>query len=140
MTADAHEPFSLELDVLPEHIDQLQHVNNVVYLNWVQDVAISHWSKIAPPEMQQSMFWVVARHELDYLRPLVIGDTAVVSTWIGEERDGLFARHTRVARQSDDATALTALTWWCPMSMTTGRRLREVPQEVHALFSTITAG
>lgn len=130
--------YSLELDVLSEHIDQLNHVNNVVYLNWVQDVAIRHWTLIAPESMQRSMFWVVARHELDYLRPLFLGDVAVVSTWIGAEDQGLFARHTRVARKSDDATALEALTWWCPMSMTDGRRIRDIPEEVRTLFSTVS--
>lgn len=132
--------YRLEIEVLPEHIDQLDHVNNVVYLNWVQDAAIRHWLQLAPESMQRAMFWVVRRHELEYLRPLVLGDTAIVSTWIGAEVAGLFERHTHVARQQDGVSVLEAVTRWCPMEMASGRRMREVPDDVRALFSTVSAG
>lgn len=117
----------------PEHIDILNHVNNVVYLGWVQDVAISHWQAMAPQHMQESMFWVVRRHEIEYLRPALLGETLTVNTWVGREVDGLFERFTHISRAGDGAALVEVLTLWCPMAMATGRRIREVPADVREL-------
>lgn len=128
---------SVIIEVQPEHIDILDHVNNVVYLGWVQEVAISHWTVLAPLEMQQAMFWVVRRHEIEYLRPAFLGETLVVTTWIGREVDGYFERFTHIARQSDGAAIVEVLSLWCPMDMGTGRRIREIPQDVLDLCSVV---
>lgn len=128
---------SLTIEVQPEHIDILNHVNNVVYLGWVQDAAISHWTVLAPLEMQQAMFWVVRRHEIEYLRPSFLGEQLVVTTWIGREVDGLFERFTHISRQSDGAAVVEVLSMWCPMDMGTGRRIREIPADVIELCSII---
>lgn len=132
--AGAH---SLIITVEPEHIDILNHVNNVVYLGWVQDAAISHWGVIAPVEMQQAMFWVVRRHEIEYLRPAFLGENLVVTTWIGREVDGLFERFTHISRESDNAAVVEVLSMWCPMDMGTGRRIRDIPDDVRALCSVV---
>ena len=70
----AVEKYELPIEILPEHIDQLGHVNNVVYLRWVQDAAIAHWSAAAPENEQEKLLWVVTRHEIDYKRPALPGD------------------------------------------------------------------
>ena len=127
--------YSLQITVQPEHIDILNHVNNVVYLNWVQDAAVGHWEALAPRDMQESMFWVVRRHEIDYLRSAKLGDVITVSTWVGREIDGYFERFTHIARESDATTLVEALTLWCPMHMSTGRRMREIPDDVRELAS-----
>lgn len=134
MPAGAHE---ITIEVLPEHIDILNHVNNVVYLGWVQEAAISHWSVIAPPEMQQAMFWVVRRHEIEYLRPAFLGETLVATTWIGREIDGLFERFTHITRAGDGAPVVEVLSMWCPMDMGTGRRLRDIPEAVREICSVV---
>lgn len=130
--------FTVAFDVEPEHLDQLDHVNNVVYLSWVQDVAIAHWSELASDDLQSTMFWVVVRHEIDYLRSLVLGDGVEVTTWVGGEVNGFFERFTQVRRQRDRRVAVEAVTLWCPMSMSDGRRLHDVPAEVHDLFARVS--
>ena len=132
--AGAH---SVRIEVQPEHIDILNHVNNVVYLGWVQDVAISHWTVLAPREMQEAMFWVVRRHEIEYLRPVFLGEALVATTWIGREVDGFFERFTHFSRESDGAAVVEVLSMWCPMDMGTGRRIREIPEDVRALCSVV---
>lgn len=134
MPAGAH---TLTIEVQPEHIDILNHVNNVVYLSWVQEAAISHWSVLAPAEMQRAMFWVVRRHEIEYLRPAFLGEQLIATTWIGREVDGLFERFTHISRAGDGAAVVEVLSMWCPMDMTTGRRIREIPEDVRALCSVV---
>jgi hypothetical protein len=58
--------FEMTVPVLSGDIDEQNHVNNTVYLRWVQDVATAHWRAIASPEAQQMIGWVVLRHEIDY--------------------------------------------------------------------------
>ena len=125
---------AIEIAVTPEHLDILEHVNNVVYLGWVQDVAIAHWDVLAPAEVRAAMYWVVTRHEIDYLRSAVLGDTVVVTTWLGAEVDGLFERFTRMTRTADGKELVHVRTLWCPMDMRTGRRIRHVPEHVRALL------
>ena len=132
--AGAH---TLTIKVQPEHIDVLNHVNNVVYLGWVQDAAVSHWLLLAPTEMQEAMFWVVRRHEIEYLRPAFVDEELVVTTWIGREVDGLFERFTHISRASDGAAVVEVLTMWCPMDMSTGRRMREIPDTVREISSVV---
>ena len=54
----------------PEHIDELGHVNNAVWVQWIQSVAVAHWEAIAQQAHKNAYHWVVVRHEIDYLRPL----------------------------------------------------------------------
>src|SRR5439155_1120943 len=69
--------------VEPGDIDDLGHVNNVVYLRWVQDVAAAHWEATIAPEERVDVAWVVLRHEIDYQHPAVLGDQVVARTWVG---------------------------------------------------------
>ena len=62
--------FEMTLTALPEHIDELGHVNNAVWVQWVQLVAVAHWESVADAGHKGAYFWVVVRHEIDYLRPM----------------------------------------------------------------------
>jgi acyl-CoA thioester hydrolase len=57
--------FEMIISVLPGDIDEQNHVNNTVYLRWVQDVATAHWRSVASPKAQENIGWVVLRHEID---------------------------------------------------------------------------
>src|SRR5918996_795276 len=93
--------FEMIVPVLPGDIDEQNHVNNVVYLRWVQDVATAHWRALASPESQAEVAWVALRHEIDYLRPAVLDDEVVVRTWVGAAEGLSFERHTEIARAAD---------------------------------------
>ena len=81
-------PFRLTISVAAGDIDEQRHVNNTVYLRWVQEAALAHWQVIASPESQQSIDWVVLRPEIDYKAPAVAGETLDVSTWVGKATRG----------------------------------------------------
>jgi acyl-CoA thioester hydrolase len=126
--------FELSLAIRPEDIDELNHVNNVVYVRWVQDVATAHWRVLATPAEQQEVAWVAVRHEIDYLRPAVPGDAIIALTWVGAA-DGLrFERHTELLRARDRKILARARTVWCPIDARTGRP-KEVSPDLRARFS-----
>jgi acyl-CoA thioester hydrolase len=129
------EVFEQVVRVVPADIDALGHVNNVVYLRWVQDVAAAHWRALAPAEEQAVMVWVVSRHEIDYKHAAGPGDEVAVRTWVGEAEGLRFERHTEVLRRSDGKLLARARTVWCPIDAKSGRP-RRVSAEVRSLFST----
>ena len=121
--------------VQPADIDQQAHVNNTVYLRWVQQVATAHWESLAPTAAQETIGWVVLRHEIDYKTPAAAGDEIVLRTWVGEATRVTFARFTEMLRARDQELLAQARTLWVPVNTASGRPTR-VPPEVRALFST----
>jgi acyl-CoA thioester hydrolase len=124
--------------VEPSDIDELGHVNNGVYVRWVQEAAISHWGTDADPADQAALFWVVTRHEIDYLRAAMPGDGIVIETWVGKALGRDFERLTEILRAKDRKTLCRARTLWCPMDRTTGRPTK-VSDSVRARFSVADA-
>ncbi len=134
--APLRQPFEIEIAITPADIDQLDHVNNVVYLRWVQEAAIAHWSAAATEEEQRSLLWVVARHEIDYRRPAFRQDGSVIArTWIGEARNQAFERHTEILRASDRKVLAKARTFWRPIDPATMRPV-DPGADLYARFST----
>ena len=131
--------------VLAADIDEQSHVNNTVYLRWVQDVATAHWCAIVSqfrtnhqsPLTDQllALRWVVLRHEIDYKAPANLGDQIVLRTWVGKATRLTFERFTEIRRQTGDRLLSQARTLWCPINNQTGRPSR-VSAEVRKHFST----
>ena len=94
--------FEMIVSVLPEDIDQQNHVNNTVYLRWVQEVATAHWRAVATADARENIGWVVLRHEIDYKTPACVGDEIVLRTWIGKSMRLTFERFTEIRRSGDD--------------------------------------
>lgn len=127
--------FEMIVQVLPGDIDEQDHVNNTVYLRWVQDVATAHWRAVASPEAQEAIGWVVLRHEIDYKAPAAVGDEVVLRTWVGKASRLTFERFTEIRRSRDGRLLSDARTLWCPIDAQTGRPVR-VSADVRAQFST----
>jgi acyl-CoA thioester hydrolase len=121
--------------VPPGDIDEQNHVNNTVYLRWVQDVATAHWRALASPEAQEAIGWVVLRHEIDYKAPATLGEEIVLRTWVGGATRLTFERFTEIRRNRDGQLLSMARTLWCPINAQTNRPTR-VSAEVRARFST----
>jgi acyl-CoA thioester hydrolase len=127
-------PFEMTVSVTPEDIDEQNHVNNTVYLRWVQEVATAHWRAIANPEAQENIGWVVLRHEIDYKASACSGDQVVLRTWVGKATRLTFERFTEMLRSPDRQLLSNARTLWCPVNVQTGRPVR-VPPDVREQFS-----
>ncbi len=120
--------------VQPGDIDGLNHVNNTVYLRWVQEVATAHWESLASPEAQAAMGWVVVRHEIDYKTAANLGDEILLRTWVGEASRLKFERFTEIRRKTDNQLLSQARTLWVPIDWKTGKPTR-VPADVRSRFS-----
>ncbi|WP_265569812.1 acyl-CoA thioesterase [Sphingomicrobium nitratireducens] len=129
--------FELPITAEARHIDELGHVNNAVWVQWIQDVAVAHWSSVAEPSHQDDYVWVVVRHEIDYLRAVHEGETVTARTWVGEApRGARFARHMEFLGE-DGKPRVRALTQWAIIDRKSGRPIR-VPEEVVRPFLSRT--
>ena len=126
--------FEITASVKPEDIDGQNHVNNTVYLRWVQEAATAHWQAIASSEAQKEIGWVVLRHEIDYKASACLGDDVVLRTWVGKATRLTFERFTEILRKRDGQLLSKARTFWCPINAQTGRPVR-VPTQVREQFS-----
>ena len=125
----------MTVSVQSDDIDELNHVNNTVYLRWVQDVATAHWKSLASAEAQAAIGWVVLRHEIDYKAPTNLDDEILLRTWVGEASRLKFERFTEVRRKTDNQLLAQARTLWVPIDWNTGKPTR-VSADVRARFST----
>jgi acyl-CoA thioester hydrolase len=132
--ADPTGPFELPIKVAAGDIDELGHVNNVTYLRWVQDAAVAHWTAAAPAAEQARLFWIVLRHEIDYLHPAHLEDRLAAFTWVGPSTRLRFDRHTEIRRVPDGRVLARARTVWCPIDAAT-RKPTPVSAELRARFS-----
>jgi acyl-CoA thioester hydrolase len=120
--------FSLQFTPSASDIDANGHVNNVVYVRWIQDMATSHWNDRQPPDEQARWAWIVLRHEIDYRRALMPGETATARTWVAETAEGpRFDRFVRIDGP-DGAMCAQARTEWCMIDAVTGRPKRVTPE------------
>ena len=76
--------FETNYSVVTSDIDELNHVNNVVYLQWIQNISNLHWTQLKQGADTSAYAWVVIRHEIDYLGQALLGDSIVAKTWVGK--------------------------------------------------------
>jgi len=112
----------------PHHIDELGHVNNSVWVQWIQDIATAHWESAALPEHQEQFFWVVVRHEIDYRGNIAVGESALGTTWIDGDPRG--AKSVRAVEFTDETgkRLVSARTTWAIMDRASGRLARVRPE------------
>ena len=118
-----------------EHIDELGHVNNTVWVRWIQDMATAHWDAVARPEDRANFFWVVTRHEIDYRGNVDEGQTVTGETWIEGEARGATSLRRVDFRNEDGKVIVSAATTWAMLDRASNRLVRVRP-EVLAPFAS----
>lgn len=114
--------FSQSFRVPKSDIDEHDHVNNVAYLRWIQEVAVAHWQAEATAEMQKKYTWFVLRHEIDYKRPAFENDEITSETWVGGADKIKCERFTEIRRGNE--ILVRAKSTWCLLDATTKRPTR----------------
>ncbi|MER3477632.1 MAG: acyl-CoA thioesterase, partial [Leptolyngbya sp. ERB_1_2] len=107
--------YTQEIEVKPHHCDLQNHLNNVVYVQWIQDIAIAAYrSKGYSREMDEKnhIIWFVRRHEIDYLAPAFVGETIRFTTWVERCTLSTFFRRTEFTRVADQQVLCRSLTEW----------------------------
>lgn len=122
--------FTRSFTALPQHIDELGHVNNAVWVSWVQDIATAHWDAVARPQDRAAFFWVVVRHEIDYRGNIAEGESVTGETWI----DGAAQGATSIRRVDFYGAAgkviISARTNWAMLDRETQRLVRVRPEVI----------
>ena len=109
-------------------------MNNAVWVQWIQHISTSHWAARASADEQAAYIWVIVRHEIDYHRPLLVGQSVTGRTWVADRAVGAkFDRHIRFIG-ADGSKHVSAITTWALLDRASGRPLR-VPQQLVDRFS-----
>ena len=124
---------TLTFTALPTHIDELGHVNNTVWVDWIQQIATSHWSTVASAEHQAQYIWVVTRHEIDYRGNIGPGESATAETFIPGPPKGAQFDRCVTFRNAAGKIIVAARSTWALLDKATGRLLR-VREEIAAPF------
>lgn len=125
--------FALTFTARPEHIDVMGHVNNAVWVQWMEAIATAHWEAAAAPEHVATYAWLVTRHEIDYRGNIRLGESVLAETFVPDPP--AIARFDRRVdfRNRAGKAIVSARTTWVMIDRATGRVVR-VPAEVAARF------
>lgn len=124
------EPFRKTFTATPQHIDVMGHVNNAVWVEWVQDMATAHWDAVAEPDHRRDFIWLVVRHEIDYRGNIGKGESVTGESWIpGDPRGATSARRVDF-RNAAGKLIVSALTTWAMLDRKTQRLVRVRPEVV----------
>jgi acyl-CoA thioester hydrolase len=105
------------ITVEPLDIDHMGHVNNAVYLRWVQDAVTRYWEAVAPAEAVARHLWVALKHEISYRRPAFLED-GLVAEVIAEGMQGARSQFTTFIRRGEELLADVRSSWCCLDSAT----------------------
>ena len=125
--------FTLTFTASPEHIDVMGHVNNAVWVQWMEEIATAHWQAVASPEHQAAYVWVVTRHEIDYRSNVREGESVTAETFIEGGPSGARSDRCVTFRNAAGKVIVSARSTWAIIDRETGR-VQRVPPEVVAPF------
>lgn len=133
--------FCYAFAIPPEAIDENGHVNNVHYVQWMQDVAIRHYAALGglPPTQAIGATWVVRSHTIEYLSPAFAGEQIEVRTWVVNLHRVRSLRRYEFIRKSDGKLLVKGETNWVLVDAKTGRPVA-IPENIAGLFTLLPDG
>lgn len=120
-----------QIQVIQDDLDQNNHVNNIRYVKWVNDIAMSHWQTQASQSNLDHYFWVMLSHKIEYKHQILLGETVTLKTYV-KSCEGLFSIRIVEILVGKKLCAYSE-TKWCFMNNKTLKPNR-IPQEIIALF------
>ena len=130
--------YRLEITVPAEVVDRNRHVNNVAYVQWMQDAALQHSAAAGCTRMTEALgaTWVARMHRIEYLSPAFAGDAITILTWVADFRKVRSLRRYRFIRAADQRVLAQGETDWVFIDRSTGRP-RAIPAEIADLFELV---
>lgn len=127
------EVYSNDIQVKETDLDQLNHVNNVRYVQWVQDIAEAHWLAKAGPEIRETYFWVLIDHHIQYKAEAKFGDTIAVETYVKTSQGLISNRIVNMYLKHNNTHIVSSSTKWCLMDKASKKPIR-IPPNLSELF------
>ena len=125
--------FELDIIVQDTHLDDNDHVNNVQYLQWIQDVAKAHWEHEADESWLRDYYWVALSHFVEYKKPAFLHDLLVIKTHIESFKGVKSERFVRVYHKKTDELLCQCVTIWCMLDRKSNKPTR-VTQDMERAF------
>ena len=125
--------FEKEIRVQESDLDALKHVNNVRYVDWVQEVALAHWHEKAPKEMREKWVWVMTKHCIEYKKAAVLDNHILIKTYLEAAKGPIANRIVEFYIENDQYAAIRSTTTWCLLDAAS-MKPRRIPENVAEVF------
>ena len=126
--------FETQITVTKVDLDELKHVNNIRYVDWVNRIAKLHWEKNTSQEMRNNYFWVLLNHFIEYKRPAFLGDVIKFKTYVTKSEGVTSLRTVEMYNSNTNKLLAKSETKWCLMDANTNRPTR-INEEIVDLFN-----
>ncbi len=120
--------FMRTFEAVPDDIDVMGHVNNSVYVRWVEKIAVAHWEAVAPGLLQGKYLFVMLRHEIDYRDQVLLGETVEARTWLGRAKGPRFERYVDIRKPGAKKFSSYSRIDWCQIDAETRKPVRVGPE------------
>ncbi len=125
--------YAQDKTVTKDDLDQLNHVNNVVYVQWVQEIAEAHWQQKASAKILSDYFWVLLNHHIDYKSPAFLNDTITINTYVTKSEGVTSTRIVEIYHKYSKKLIVKSETNWCLISVETNKPTR-ITEAISDLF------
>lgn len=119
--------------VSEDDLDDLHHVNNVRYVQWIQDIAKEHWEVRATDQLKKDFIWVVIRHEIDYKKQAFLGDEILIETYVGETTFVTSERFVNIKNAETEEILVAAKSTWCLLDADS-KRPTKITEDLRTVF------
>ncbi len=125
--------FEKQLVVAEADLDDLDHVNNVRYVQWIQDISKEHWQALASEALQKQVAWVVMHHDITYKSAAKLNDLIAIKTYIDGSRGATSVRVVEIYNDKTKTLLVRSITEWCLLNAITFRPMR-ISDEIARIF------
>jgi len=120
--------------VSKEDLYELNHVNNIVYIHWILDIAKKHWVSLVSNQTLENYHWVLLDHNIKYLRPALLKDKIKIKTFVEKTAGVKSSRVVEIYNDNSQKLLVSSITNWCLISSKTNKPCR-IPKEIIEAFS-----
>lgn len=121
--------YAKEIIVKKDDIDVLNHVNNVRYVQWIQDISTDHWFSSIEGKLSTNYIWVVASHYIEYKSSALLHDELSIETYVEKFEGSMSYRHVEIKNKKTNRIIVKALTKWCLIDFKTKKSM-QIPSEI----------
>ncbi len=125
--------FETQITVTKDDIDELDHVNNVRYIEWVNEIAKKHWQENTSKELNKKYYWVLLNHHIEYKNSALVNDVILLKTFIEKSEGATSTRIVEMYNSKTDKLLVKSETNWCLIDANTNRPTR-ITDEISTLF------
>jgi acyl-CoA thioester hydrolase len=123
-----------EITVTKNDLDDLNHVNNVIYIQWIQEIAKNHWKNLVSNEILNNYYWVLLEHHIQYHNPAFLGEKIKIITYIEKTEGVKSSRVVKIYKKKTNQLLVTSKTIWCLINANTNKPNR-INEEIKKAFS-----